>query len=145
MQGIGDYLRIRRENQSKLTHFDVTTASDTTALNNVVAVKSANHQLFVQRIKFFPTTYAAKTFTFQDDAGSPVPIGFMSIPAAAPTTGGQTDYYELDYGPEGTPLTAGKNLDVVISATGAAGRLVIEAYQKVVSGSINTGVAASGQ
>lgn len=143
MTGIGDYLRIRRENENKSTAVNVATGD--TSKDNIVAVKSANHQLFIQRIKFFPVTYAAKTWTFQDDAGTPVPIGFISIPAAAPTTGGQTAFYDLDYGPEGVALTAGKNLDLAMSAGGASGKLVVEAYQKIVSGNLNTGVAASGQ
>jgi hypothetical protein len=141
----GEYLQLRRENENKSKTYQMAAADTSTQTDNMIAVKSANHQLFIQRIRFFPTTYSAVTFTFRDDAGTPVPIGFMSIPATAPTTGGDTDMYLLDYGPEGTPLTAGRNLDVVLSAAGAAGRLVIEAFQKIVSGALNTSVASSGQ
>lgn len=138
------YSRKRQIHTNRTTSYNVVAADDTTSMNNMIAVRSANFQLFIQRIRFAPTTYSAKTLTFQDDAGTPVPIGLMSIPAAAGTTGGD-DQFLLDYGADGAPLTAGKNLDVVASAAGVAGRLIIEAYEKPVSGALNLGVAASVQ
>lgn len=137
------YLRHRQWYTDKSKTYNLLAADTTTELNNIVAVKTTNHQLFIQRIIFSPTTYSAKTLGFQDDAGTPVPIGLMSIPAAAVTTGGYTDQYILDYGPAGMPLTAGKNLDGVLSGAGPAGPIRIEAYERIVSGALNTGTAAA--
>jgi hypothetical protein len=128
----GDYNFYQRRYASKSISRNIVAADTSTEHADIIVPKSANHQIWVQRIFFNPTTYSAKTFTFQDDAGTPVPLGHMSIPAAAPTTGGQTDQYFLDFGPEGVALTTGKNLDLIISAAGAAGKLRIEAYEKLV-------------
>jgi hypothetical protein len=76
---------------------------------------------------FTPTTGVAQTITFQDDAGTPVPIAKT---VASPTQG---ESYIFDFGPEGIPLTAGKNLDMVLSAAGLAGSIHIEGYQKLSS------------
>lgn len=128
----GDYgFFAKRWGTDKAANRNILAATDYTSATAVVSVKSANHQLFIQRITFSPTTYAAKTWTFQDSAGTPIPAGFMSIPASAPTTGGFSDQYILDFGPEGYPLTVGKDLNLIMSAAGAAGSLHIEAYEKV--------------
>lgn len=127
----GDYLHWQFQFTRKIVDRDIVAADQSAQHADIITPKSANHRIYVQRIVFAPTTYSAKTLTFQDDAGTPVPIGHMSIPAAAPTTGGDTDMFVIDYGPTGTPLTKGKNLDVIISAAGAAGRLHIEAYEKL--------------
>lgn len=127
----GDYLHHQFQFTRKLVDRDIVAADQSAQHADVITPKSANHRIYVQKITFSPTTYSAKTITFQDDAGTPVPIGHMSISAAAPTTGGDTCQYILDYGPTGTPLTKGKNLDVILSAAGAAGRLHIEAYEKL--------------
>jgi hypothetical protein len=37
-----------------------------------------------------------------------------------------------DFGPHGTPLTKGEELDIIFSAAGIAGRIHIEAYEKLV-------------
>jgi len=37
----------------------------------------------------------------------------------------------LDGGAEGVPLTLGKNLDIVASAAGVAGSLIVEGYQRL--------------
>lgn len=111
---------------------DIATATDFSGGNgtSIVSVKNANYTLFIQQITFSPTTYAAKSFTFQDNAGTPVPGGLMSIPAAAPTTGSDQDQFTLEYGDTGTALTEGVDLLLKMSAAGAAGRLHIEGYQK---------------
>lgn len=110
-------------------------------VENLVAPKNANYQVFIQHIIVSVTTYAAKTMTFQDDAGTPVPIAFFSVPAAAPTGGGNQEY-RVDFLGDGTPLTAGKNLDLVLSGAGVAGRIHISGYQKLV-GPINANAGAS--
>lgn len=128
MATAGDYVSFKFFNRNKTTSRTVVATDTSTEHADIITPKSANHTIYIQRITFAPTTYAAQTLTFQDDAGTPVKIGHMSIPAAAPTTG--ICQYVIDYGPEGTPLTTGKNLDVIFSAAGPAGRLVVEAYEK---------------
>lgn len=100
-------------------------------VENLLTAKNADYQVFVQHIVVAVTTYAAKTLTFQDDAGTPVPIGFLSIPASAPTGGGQQEY-RIDFTSDGTALTKGKNLDLVLSGAGVAARIHIEGYQKLI-------------
>ena len=139
----GDYTQYQKWNTSKCLSRQILAADTSTELNNVIVVKSANHQLFIQKIAFYETTESTgKNLTFQDDASTPVVLGkYFSVTAAAgiPKNG------ILDFGPQGYALTAGKNLDVIVSAAGVAGSLHIEAYEKIVSGAIHTGIAASGQ
>lgn len=128
----GDYLHWQFQHTRKVTDTFVLTTTDFTAGDGtaVISAKSANHRLYIQKILVSITTYAAKTWTFQDSASTPVPIGLVSIPAAAPTTGGDV-VYEIDFGPTGIALTKGKNLLLKMSATGAAGAIHIEAYEKL--------------
>ena len=115
--------------QDKSTTIQLVAATDDQA--SFIAAKSANHRLYVQRIVVTVTTYSAKTWTFQDTAGTPVPIWHISIPASAPTTGGETAEYVVDFGAEGVALTLGKDLSLDVSAAGAAGIVRVEAYQKL--------------
>ena len=94
------------------------------------AVRSTSHRLYIQHIIVSVTTYSAATMTFRDDAGTPVPIGFFSIPASAPTGGGNQEY-RIDFEQGGTPLTTGTNLDLVLSAAGIAGRIHIQGYEVI--------------
>lgn len=128
----GDYQYFQRQYGRVTKDLDIVAATDYSAGNgtSILAVKNANYTLFIQRITFAPTTYAAKTWTLQDNAGTPVPIGIISVPAAAPTTGGETDTFVFDFGGLGTALTEGVDLLLKMSAAGAAGRIHIEAYQK---------------
>lgn len=100
-----------------------------------IPVRNANYQIFIQRIIVNISTVAAQTLTFQDDAGTPVVIAVLPASAAR---GAQT---VLDGGARGIPLTIGKNLDIVASAAGVAGSIIVECYQKlgnnVIAGSAN--------
>lgn len=125
---------VQKWNPSKTV--DITLAAGDTGKNDVLAVKSANHQLWVQKITYNPVTVAAQAVTFQDDAGTPVKIGVIPASQATPIT--------LDFGPKGVALTAGKNLDISNTA-GPAAQIHIEAYEKIVSGAISTGTAAASQ
>lgn len=107
---------------------DYQLAAATSGTVELKAVRSANHRLYIRHIIISPTTYAAQTLTFQDDAGTPVPIALASVPAAAPATMGNQGW-RLDFHDGGTPLTTGTNLDMVISAAGIAGRIHIEGYE----------------
>ena len=109
---------------TKLSYSTNITAAGTT--ENVLAAKNANYQIFVQAIELAPTTAAVETVTWQDDAGTPVPIAKYTGAAA------NTTPYLADFGPEGFPLTTGTNLDMVVSAGGALRAAVhIEGYQKL--------------
>lgn len=107
---------------------DYDLAAGTTGPVELKAVRSASHCLHILHIVVAVTTYSAKTMTFQDDAGTPVPIGHFSIPGTAPTSGGNQEY-RIDFAGSGTPLTTGKNLDLVLSGAGVAGRIHIEGYE----------------
>ena len=118
-------------------------AAEAGPVGNILVPKSANHQIFIQHIVVSVTTYSAKTITFQDDAGTPVPIAHFSIPAAAPTGGGNQEY-RIDFTGDGSPLTLGKNLDIVLSGAGVAGRIHVESYQKLIGPVTVTQAAAGG-
>lgn len=133
----GDYRFYQNFYRKKNVTSVATTSTDYSTASSIITPKSTSYTLFIQKITVSVTTYAAKTWTFQDSTGTPVPIALASIPAAAPTTGGDADFV-YDFGPEGIPLTEGKNLDWKMSATGAAGVVHVEAYEKL------TAVVAAG-
>lgn len=116
--------------QDKSTTLQVLAATDDQV--SFIAPKSAAHQLYIQRISVMPTTYSAKTWDFQDTNGTPVPVGHISIPAAAPTAAGDASFV-LDYGAAGVALTVGAGLTLNVSAAGAAAMVRVEAYQKIVN------------
>ena len=125
--GAGDYLHWQHQHRRKIADLTVLAATDDTV--DVLTVKSANHRIYIQRIVASVTTYSAVTWTFQDDAGTPVLLAVLSIPAAQATAFGDEGTVVWDFGPVGTPLSTGTNLDFMVSATGAAGRVHIEGYE----------------
>jgi hypothetical protein len=127
----GDYLYYQRQYGTLSADAAILTSTDYSAGNGtaIVSAKNANYTVFIQKILVSVTTYAAKTWTFQDSAGTPVPGGFISIPAAAPTAAGDATY-EIDFGPKGWALTVGKNLLLKMSAAGAAALVHVECYQQ---------------
>ena len=126
----GDYLHWQFQFARKNLDRQIVAADDTTALNNLIVPKSANHALFIQKITFHETTESnGKNLTFQDDSSTAILLGkYFSITAAA----GITKSFVADYGPTGYQLGTGKNFDVVVSAAGIAGALHIEAYEKLI-------------
>jgi hypothetical protein len=88
----------------------------------LVTVRNANYTLFIQRITYTPTTVAAQAITVKDSAGTPVAVALIPASQATP--------YVADFGPEGLPLTAGKNLTCSNTA-GPGGRFKIECYAKL--------------
>lgn len=126
----GDYRKFQHTYSDKSVDLTVLAATDDTTM---ITPKSANHQIFVQRISVSITTYAAKVWTITDSAGTPIPIALISIPAAAVALASESNNYAtFDFGPAGTPLTKGKNLVLDVSATGAAGTIHVEAYEKLI-------------
>lgn len=104
----------------------VVAAADSANKEDVIAVKSAGHTIYVQRITLSVITDAAVSLTFQDDASTPV---LIATSAASPGLGVEV---VADFGPKGYALTQGKNLDIDISgAGGLACKVNIEAYEKL--------------
>ena len=96
----------------------------TTTGLDFIAVKNANYQIFIQKVLVNVSTVAAQTLTFQDDAGTPVVIGVLPASAA------RGNHIIVDGGAEGIPLTLGTNFEIVASAAGVAGSLIVEGYQR---------------
>jgi len=83
----------------------------------------ANHTIYVQRLTVSVTTDNAATQTFEDTAGTPVPI---AVTKASPGT----VTIEWDFGPNGVALTEGKGLEMKSSAAGLAAAVAVTAYRK---------------
>jgi hypothetical protein len=116
------YRRLRNLFGDKSYSASLTTAA--TTQNDVITPRNANHTLYVQRILVNVITASAQNWTFRDDNSTPKDIAFLPNSAAA-------GVHEFDFGPEGIPLTLGKNLDIVISGAGVAAAVKIEAYEKL--------------
>ena len=128
MPSFGDYVGYQNHYTNKSTDLNVLAATDDTTL---ITAKSANHRIYVQKIVINITTYSAKTWDFEDNAGTPIQIAHISIPAAAVALPSESNSIVIDFGPKGTPLTLGKNLVLDMSAAGAAGTVHVEAYEKL--------------
>ena len=124
----GDYVGFQTQFASRTTDLNVLAATDDSTL---ITVRSANHQLFIQKIVVSVTTYSAKTWLFKDTASTAVPIAFLSIPAGAVALGSESGTMVWDFGPTGVALTVGKNLVLDVSAAGAAAFIHVEAYEKL--------------
>jgi len=91
-------------------------------------VRGANHQIMIQKIVWSIVTHAAQVITFLDDASTPVKIAAHTDAAAG---AGILSVVTWDFGPHGTALTLGKNLDITLSGAGCEGRVHIEGYQRL--------------
>lgn len=137
------YGRLRRENSAFDVDYDL--AAGAVAATHLQTVKSTSHRIYVQKIIISYLTHVdGKTIDFQDDANTPVVIARRLDDAEGDSTA-NADVIVIDFGPKGTPLTLGKNLDIVANTggTGSTGRIHIEGYQKlegVVAG-VYTGTA----
>lgn len=101
-------------------------AADTGVIALVPAV--AKHTLYIQMIHVEVTTLtASELWTFQDGAGTPLPIAPISAAAVANFT--------IDFGSQGVPCSEGTAFNVNISgATGAIGWVTWEGYRKLTLG-----------
>lgn len=102
------------------------------------AVKNSLHTIYVQRVLISHITHVdGKAMTVQDSAGTPVKIVDYLDDAEGDSTAA-ADQRSFDFGPAGTPLTQGKDLQLVANTggTGFKARVHIEGYQKL------TGVGA---
>lgn len=128
MPGAGDYRHFTNLYNDKTTDVDILVG--TTSLNNVLAAKSANHQIWVQKIMLSITTHFDTLITFDDDGAGP-PIATFTDEATPATTGQGEIPIVWDFGPKGRPLTLGANLDIIIGSAGVIGVVHIEAYEKL--------------
>lgn len=122
----GDYVHYQRENSRVFA--DIAILTGTAAYANVLAPKSANHQIFVQKITLSITTHVADTYTVDDDGSGPVIATHLDV---TPQAAGVPSVVVWDFGPKGWPVTTGANVDVSHSSTGVA-IMHIEGYQKLV-------------
>ncbi len=136
----GDYLHVQLQEFKAIVDRVLVAATDYTTPNQLIAARDANHTIYVQKIIVSITTYIAKTWTFQDDESTPVPIAFMSIKAAVTAELSESGTVTFDFGPYGTPLTQGADLDMTMSGTGVAGVVHVEAYHKPTAASIDSGI-----
>lgn len=127
----GDYGHYQRFHTSRNFDLAVLTSTDYSSATALITARSASHTLYIQKIEVSITDYSAKTWTFQDSAGTPVKFGLISIPAAAEAHVSESGTIVFDFGPAGTPVTLGKDLNMIMSAAGAGGRIHIEAYEKL--------------
>ena len=92
------------------------------------SVRNTSHTIFVQKVHVQVTgASAGKTWQLTDSAS---PVREVTGPFPTDTDG---SHYDMDFGPEGVPLTEGKDLLLDVSAAGAAGIVTWEAYQKLTS------------
>jgi len=122
------YTHYRNHFTNKHGQLQVLAATDDTTL---ITPKTTSHQIFLQKLYISITTYAAQTWTFQDSTGTPVPNGLISIPGAAVALNSESSTIVIDFGPEGYAIPVGKNLVLNVSAAGAAGVIVWDAYEKL--------------
>jgi hypothetical protein len=127
----GDYIQLQRENHRFAVDANITATAQ--AATAAVTAKSANHQIYVQRITLSITTHAnAKVaLTVQSSNGTPVVIASRTDLTAA---AGVPDVIVWDFGPIGTPVAKGENLNWLWSTgdSGPTGRAHIEGYQKLI-------------
>lgn len=115
------YRRLRTFYQDVSGTLNVVAATDDTTL---VTVKSINNTLYLQKLHIEVTTGSpAITWTFKDSTGTPVNL----VPAI---DGSAIAHFDFDFGPNGIPLTVGKNFLLDVSAAGAVGWVSWEMYEK---------------
>jgi len=122
----GDYIYFQRIYAKKTADVDILTG--TAAYADVLTPKSANHQLYIQKITLSITTHVADTYTIDDDGAGPALATHLDV---TPQAAGVSSVIVWDFGPTGRPLTMGAKVDVSHSSTGVA-NLHIEAYERLV-------------
>ena len=131
------YRKVDGSDRTTQTTFVATGATGVTLLT----VRNATTNIYLQRIRVYPTTFATGALIFTETDATGAIIGEIDQPAAAVTQAakGEQDLF-LDFGPLGWKLAAGKNLFMTRSATGSAAGIVIEAYERT-SGPVAIGTS----
>ena len=101
------------------------------------AARNASYTIYIQAIHVYITTDAAQSWSFEDDATTPLQI------FRVPTSPGVGNH-SIDFGPEGIPLTEGKDFELDVSAAGLAGNIRWEGYSKLTA-TLNANSGAASQ
>lgn len=124
----GDIMHYQMAHTPKIGNANILV--DTEALSNVLAVRSANHQIYVQKITLSITThFATAAVVFDDDSTAGPPVAAHTDVAAG---AGVPSVVHWDFGPVGRPLGVGGNLDITVTNPGIIGIVHIEAYERLV-------------
>src|SRR5262245_18908680 len=123
---VGSYYDRQREMYGDISGSRAVAAADTGVITLVAAIPK--HTIFIQPLHVQVNTLAgSEVFTFQDGAGTPVPIAVQAA--------GALGHFDLDFGSQGVPCTEGTAFNLAISgATGAVGRVTWEGYKKLTLG-----------
>jgi hypothetical protein len=125
------YTRLQHEHSGWRAQALITATEQTTVAAKTV--RSANHQLYVQRITLSITTHAnAKVaLTVQSSNATPVPIASRTDLTAA---AGVPDTLVWDFGPTGVAMLTGESVHWLWSTggSGPVGKAVMEGYEKLV-------------
>jgi hypothetical protein len=116
------YLRKRTFYQDISSALTVAVGTGDTTL---VTARNANSTIYIQRVIVYVTTDAAQSFSFEDSANTPVVVAKVS------TSPGVDTRWDFDFGPNGRPLTEGKNFVLNVSAAGLAGSVEWYGYSKL--------------
>lgn len=121
---MSEYRRLVTSYQEISTGASLTTSSTgSTGVTLVTANASGKQTIFIQKLHVEITTGASGvTWSFQGDAS-----GVNLVPGVSAAA---INHFDFDFGPRGFALTQGKNFVVVPSATGAAGNISWEGYQR---------------
>ncbi len=112
-----DLWKVRKQAfQYVLTFAAGTDPSDT----DIIPAKTG-YRIRITDVWFVISTSAAQTLTIQDDNGTPVVLCIIPASVAVGT-------YHAEFGHAGIPATVSTNVDLVASAAGYAGHLVIEGF-----------------
>ena len=112
---------VRTRHQAWAADVTILTGADPSA--TLVAAKT-NYTIYVTHISLLTTTDNAATMTIQDTAQTPVVI------AKSKASPGLGVTLLVDFGEDGTPLTADKGLALLASGAGLGGRLHLEGVYK---------------
>lgn len=110
----------RKFGQDVSISYAFTGSTDYSTANSKITGK-AGWSIYVQKILLSVTTDNAATQTFQDSAGTPVPIAMSKAsPGLGPIL--------WDFGERGVRLTSGKDFQHKMSGAGMAGAVSVQAY-----------------
>ena len=102
---------------------DVTILAGADPSATIITAKT-NYTIYVTHVSLLTTTDNAATQTIQDTASTAVVIAKSKASPGIGVT------LWVDFGEDGTPLTAGTGLALLASGAGLAGRLHVEGYYK---------------
>jgi hypothetical protein len=127
---LGDYLQYQRENIAVSADGVITATAQ--AATTAIAVRSANHQIFIQKIALSITTHANAKVALHVQPHSTtaqVTAHRTDLTAAA----GVPDFILWDFGPKGIAIPVGESVDWLWSTgdSGPVGVVHMEGYQKL--------------